>query len=76
LFRDVSFHVPCDGFDPGGCVGRVDVVDDFVGAEEAEGVAEGFEGVDCGEDVLEVDCVVGISGVGAVDGVGGGVDLD
>jgi len=37
---------------------RVDIIDDFVAREEAEGVVEDFEGVDGGKDVLEIDCVV------------------
>ena len=49
-----------------GYASGVDVVYDFVAREESEGVGEGFEGVDGGEDVLEIDCIVRCCGSGSV----------
>jgi hypothetical protein len=48
---------PCEGAGGEYACG-FDVVYDFVAREESEGVGEDFEGVDGGEDVLEIDCIV------------------
>ena len=63
---NVALHVTGNSLDVSGCAGVVALVDDLITGEEEEKVAVVVERVDCGEDRLEVDIVVGAveSGVG------------
>ena len=69
-------HVTGDGLDVGGGLGRGTVVDNLVSGEEGEGVVVLGELLHSGEDVLQVDIVVGDLGLGTVEGVLGGVDIE
>ena len=71
----VALDIAGGGLDIGGSVGRVLVVDDLVAGEKEHGVVVLGELVDDGEDGLEVLGVVRGSGVFAVDGVVGRVDI-
>lgn len=55
---DVLLHVARDGLDVGRGIGVVLVVDDLVAREEEQEVVVAGEGVDGGEDGLEIDVVV------------------
>lgn len=73
---EVSTHVTGDGLDVRSGLGGGTVVDDLVTGEEGQGVVVLGELLHGGEDVLEVDIVVGHLGLGTVDGVLGGVDIE
>lgn len=73
---DILLHVSCNSLDVGSGVGGWDVVDEFVAGEEQKSVVILLELVDCGEDVLEIDMVVGLGGFVTSDGVFGGVDVE
>lgn len=72
----VLLHVAADGFDVGGCVGGLRVVDDFVTVEVEERVRVLGEDVHGGEDGLQVGWVVGWTRVRAVDAVERGVHVE
>lgn len=69
-------HISRDSLDIGSSVTGRDVVDKLVSREKEEGVVVFLELVDGGEDVLEIDGVVGWSGFVSSDGVFGGVDVE
>lgn len=69
---DVTGH----GLDKRSAVGGGIIVDDLVPGEKKKGVGVGSELLDCREDALEVDLVVGDLGRSAVDRVLGGVDVE
>ena len=74
---DVLAHVASGGLDVGGGEGGVgQVVDDLVAGEEGEQVGVLDEGVDGGEDALQVLAVVRLVRVGAVDRVERVVGVD
>lgn len=65
---DVRLHLTSESADVGRVLlRRVDIVHDLVAGEEGKSVGVALEGLDHGEDVLEVPLVVGRAGVGAVD---------
>ena len=75
---DVVFHLTGQGADVGRVLlGGVHCVHDLVAGEEGESVGVVFEGLDHGEDVLEVGFCVGRARVVAVDVLvfGWGVDV-
>jgi hypothetical protein len=71
-----SAHVTGDGLDVGSGLGGGAVVDNLVSGEEGKGVVVLGELLHGGEDVLEVDIVVGGLGVRTVKRVLGGVDVE
>lgn len=71
----VLTNVTGDGLDVRGRGGGLVVVDNLVTGEEGQGVLVLGEHLDGSEDVLQVDVVVGLLGLRAVDRVLGGVDV-
>jgi hypothetical protein len=68
VFGNVRLHLTSESADVGRVLlASVDSVHDLVAGEESEGVRVIHEGVDHGEDVLEVLLVVSRARVGAVD---------
>lgn len=79
VFGDVLFQITLDGTDVGwDGAGRLDIIDDFITGEEPEKIGVAFEGIDDGEDALEVVFVIGGQGVVAVEGFAtkGRVDVE
>lgn len=72
---DVLSQVAGDGLDVRGSRGGLVIVDDLVAREEEKGVVVVGESVNGGEQALEVDLVVRRAGVGAVERVLRGVDV-
>jgi hypothetical protein len=72
----VRLDVTGDSLDVRSAVGGLVVVDDLVGGEEQQCVVVLCEHLDGSEDALEVDLVVRLLGLGAVDGVLGGVEVE
>lgn len=73
---DVLTQITSDGLDIGSSRGRRTVIDNLVTGEESEGVLVAGESINSSEDVLEVDIVVRLRGLGTVDGVFGSVDIE
>nr|POE71943.1 hypothetical protein CFP56_11819 [Quercus suber] len=76
---DVVLQIALDGTDVGGIDARaLEIVDDLVAGEEAEGVGVGLEGLHDGEDVLQIRERVGGGGIVAIDVLAGEgrVDID
>lgn len=68
MFGDVLFQITLYGTDVGwDGAGRLDIIDDFITGEEPEEIGVAFEGIDDGEDALEVAFVIGGQGVVAVE---------
>ena len=72
----VGLDVTGDSLDVRSTVGGLVVVDDLVGGEEQQGVVVLCEHLDGSEDALQVDLVVRLLGLGTVDGVLGGVEVE
>ena len=72
----VRLDVTGDGLDVGRAVGGLVVVDDLVGREEQQGVVVLCKHLDGSEDALQIHLVVRLLGVGSVDGVLGGVEVE
>jgi len=68
-------HITSDGLDVWCSGGSRIIVDNLVTGEESQGVRVVCERIDGGEDVLEVDGVVGWCWGGSVDGVERCVDV-
>jgi len=73
--REERTDVTSDSLDVGSSLGGGAIVDHLVTGEEGQGVVVLGERLDGGEDVLKVDVVVRRLGLGTVEGVLGGVDI-
>ena len=73
---DVLSHITSDGLDIGRSWGGKIIVDNLVTREEGQGVGVVRKRINRGEDVLEVNRVVGWVGIGSVQGVEGSVDIE
>lgn len=76
LALDVRSHVAGNSLDIWCSWSCRIVIDDLVSGEESEGVGVLCERINCREDVLEVDGVVGWAWVGSVKGVERRVDVE
>lgn len=73
---NVLSHITSDSLDIWCSWGGEIIVDNFVTGEESQCVGIVCEGIDGGEDVLEVNGVVGWVGIGSVEGVERCVDIE
>jgi hypothetical protein len=73
---DVLSHVTSDSLDIWRSWGGEIIINNLVTGEESQGVGVVCEGIDGGEDVLEVNGVVGWVGIGSIEGVEGSVDIE